>query len=106
MAEIIFEINNGIAFVTLNRPEKLNAFNRPMALLLQEKLTACKDAAVRCVYLTGTGKGFCAGQDLEEIPGPTGPGMNRILKEAIAHETDKKAQMTVEGRTPRSDKNA
>ena len=81
MAEIIFEINNGIAFVTLNRPEKLNAFNRPMALLLQEKLTACKDAAVRCVYLTGTGKGFCAGQDLEEIPDPTGPGMNRILKE-------------------------
>ena len=81
MAEIIFEINNGIAFVTLNRPEKLNAFNRPMALLLQEKLIACKDAAVRCVYLTGTGKGFCAGQDLEEIPDPTGPGMNRILKE-------------------------
>lgn len=81
MAEIIFEINNGIAFVTLNRPEKLNTFNRPMALLLQEKLIACKDAAVRCVYLTGTGKGFCAGQDLEEIPDPTGPGMNRILKE-------------------------
>lgn len=52
-----------------------------MALLLQEKLIACKDAAVRCVYLTGTGKGFCAGQDLEEIPDPTGPGMNRILKE-------------------------
>ncbi|MGC8751488.1 enoyl-CoA hydratase-related protein [Hydrotalea sp.] len=81
MAEILFELNNGIAFITLNRPEKLNAFNRPMALLMQEKLQACNSNAIRCVYITGAGKGFCAGQDLEEVLDPNGPGMNRILKE-------------------------
>ncbi len=81
MAEINFEIHNGIAFITLNRPEKLNAFNRSMALLLQEKLNVCMDASVRCVYITGAGKGFCAGQDLEEVMDPNGTGMDRILKE-------------------------
>ncbi|MDE3125274.1 MAG: enoyl-CoA hydratase/isomerase family protein [Bacteroidota bacterium] len=81
MSEILFEINNGIAFITLNRPEKLNAFNRSMAVLLQEKLDTCKTPNVRCVYLTGAGKGFCAGQDLEEVIDPNGPGMDKILKE-------------------------
>ena len=81
MAEINFEIHNGIAFITLNRPEKLNAFNRSMALLLHEKLNVCMDASVRCVYITGAGKGFCAGQDLEEVMDPNGTGMDRILKE-------------------------
>lgn len=81
MAEIIFEENNGIAFITLNRPDKLNAFNCTMALLMQEKLQACNSSNVRCVYITGMGKGFCAGQDLEEVLDPNGPGMNKILKE-------------------------
>lgn len=82
MSTILFNIENGIAFITLNRPDKLNSFNREMALLLQEKLDACtNDAEVRCIYLTGTGKGFCAGQDLAEVVDPNGPGMERILCE-------------------------
>jgi 2-(1,2-epoxy-1,2-dihydrophenyl)acetyl-CoA isomerase len=82
MSSIQFHIENNIAWITLNRPEKLNAFNREMALLLQEKLDeAAADPAIRCVYITGAGKGFSAGQDLEEVVDPNGPGMQKILKE-------------------------
>jgi len=73
MTSILFEIKSSIAFITLNRPEKYNAFNREMALDLQEKLDQCeKNISVRCVYLTGAGKAFSAGQDLTEVVNATG----------------------------------
>ena len=82
MTSILFEIKNSIAFITLNRPEKFNAFNREMALALHERLNECeKDISVRCVYITGAGKAFCAGQDLAEVVDPNGPGMKKILSE-------------------------
>jgi len=81
MSYILFEIKNAIAFITLNRPEKYNAFNREMALLLQQKLDECKAKAVRCVYITGAGKGFSSGQDLEEVAQLDGPKAIRILQE-------------------------
>ncbi len=82
MPSILFEIKNNIAFITLNRPEKFNAFNREMALLLQEKLDECNASTeVRCVYITGAGKAFCAGQDLAEVVDPHGPGMKNIISE-------------------------
>jgi 2-(1,2-epoxy-1,2-dihydrophenyl)acetyl-CoA isomerase len=81
MPSILFEIKDSVAFITLNRPEKFNAFNREMALLMQETLDACKSDEVRCVYITGSGKAFCAGQDLAEVVDPKGPGIQRILSE-------------------------
>ncbi len=81
MSSILFTIEGGIANITLNRPDKMNSFNREMALLLQQKLDECTSPEVRCVYLTGAGKGFCAGQDLAEVVDPEGPGMQRILSE-------------------------
>ena len=81
MSSILFEIKDSIAFITFNRPDKLNSFNREMALLLQDTLDKCKDKAVRCVYITGAGKGFSAGQDLAEVADPNGPGMGKILSE-------------------------
>ncbi|WP_202552119.1 enoyl-CoA hydratase-related protein [Ginsengibacter hankyongi] len=82
MSLIISEIKSNIAVITLNRPEKYNAFNREMALSFQKTLDECEcNNNVRCVYLTGSGKAFCAGQDLAEITDPDGPGMERILKE-------------------------
>jgi 2-(1,2-epoxy-1,2-dihydrophenyl)acetyl-CoA isomerase len=57
----------GVTILSLNRPEKYNSFNREMALALQQALDACSaDDSVRCIVLTGSGKGFCAGQDLAE----------------------------------------
>ena len=82
MSSILLEIKNNIAFITLNRPEKFNSFNREMALELQQELDeANADRSIRCVYLTGAGKAFCAGQDLAEVVDPDGPGMDKILVE-------------------------
>ena len=81
MSSILFEIKNSVGIITLNRPDKLNSFNREMALLMQEKLDECKSNEVRCVYITGAGKGFSAGQDLSEVVDTNGPGMARILSE-------------------------
>ncbi len=82
MSSILLEIKNNIAFITLNRPEKFNSFNREMALKLQEQLDEANvDRSIRCVYITGAGKAFCAGQDLAEVVDPTGPGMDKILEE-------------------------
>jgi 2-(1,2-epoxy-1,2-dihydrophenyl)acetyl-CoA isomerase len=82
MSSILLKIENGVGIITLNRPDKLNSFNREMALLLQAKLDECaNNAAIRAVYLTGAGKGFCAGQDLAEVADPHGPGFDVILSE-------------------------
>ncbi len=81
MSSILFEIKNSVGIITLNRPDKLNSFNREMALLMQEKLDECKRKEVRCVYITGAGKGFSAGQDLSEVVDTNGPGMGKILSE-------------------------
>ncbi|HEX7904400.1 MAG TPA: enoyl-CoA hydratase-related protein [Chitinophagaceae bacterium] len=81
MSSILLEIKNAIGFITLNRPDKLNSFNREMALLLQDALDKCKDKEVRCVFITGAGKAFSAGQDLAEAADPNGPGMGKILSE-------------------------
>ena len=81
MPSIVFEIKDAIGFITLNRPEKLNSFNREMALEMQAALDQCISPAVRCVFITGAGKAFSAGQDLAEVVDPQGPGMQKILKE-------------------------
>jgi len=81
MPSILFETRDAIAFITLNRPEKYNAFNREMALLLQEKLDECRSKEIRCVYITGAGKAFSSGQDLEEVVDPNGPDITKILSE-------------------------
>lgn len=82
MSSILFEIKDHIAYITLNRPEKMNAFTREMALLLQSRLDECASLhEVRAVHLTGAGRAFSAGQDLAEVADPEGPGMAKILSE-------------------------
>lgn len=80
MSEINFEIKEGVAWIAFNRPEVYNAFNRTMALQLQEALqSVAENPAVRAVVLTGNGKAFCAGQDLAEAIHPEGPGLQEIV---------------------------
>jgi 2-(1,2-epoxy-1,2-dihydrophenyl)acetyl-CoA isomerase len=82
MSSILYSIENNVAKITLNRPDKFNSFNREMALLMQDTLKqAAKDKAVRAIYITGTGKAFCAGQDLSEAIDANGPGIKKIVKE-------------------------
>lgn len=82
MSSILFEIKNNIAFITLNRPEKFNSFNREMALLLQATLDECASLhEVRCVYITGAGKAFSAGQDIGELVGDNKLEIKQVLAE-------------------------
>jgi 2-(1,2-epoxy-1,2-dihydrophenyl)acetyl-CoA isomerase len=70
---ILFEVDQGVARITLNRPDVLNSIHTAMSGEIQEALVqAAREREIRAVLLTGTGRGFCAGQDLEEIrPGST-----------------------------------
>jgi 2-(1,2-epoxy-1,2-dihydrophenyl)acetyl-CoA isomerase len=81
MSSILFTIKNNIAFITLNRPEKFNSFNREMALHMQQHLDACAAPDIRCVYITGAGKAFSAGQDISELTGDEKIEIKQILSE-------------------------
>ena len=80
---IELKIENGVAFIALNRPEVFNSFNREMALNLQATLDDCtSNNEIRAIVLTGNGKAFCAGQDLKEVTNPEeNPGFKNILDE-------------------------
>ncbi|WP_194851227.1 enoyl-CoA hydratase-related protein [Nonlabens antarcticus] len=81
MSESIqLEINNGIAEITFNRPQVFNSFNKEMAFAMQDALDRCVQDDVRAVLITGNGKAFCAGQDIQEITNPDlNPGFKAIL---------------------------
>lgn len=82
METIRFDIQNGIAKITLNRPAVFNSFNKKMALEVQQALDKCgTDSEIRCVILTGEGKAFCAGQDLKEVTDPDGPPLTSIVRD-------------------------
>jgi 2-(1,2-epoxy-1,2-dihydrophenyl)acetyl-CoA isomerase len=82
MSIVLLHIENNVGYITLNRPEKYNSFNRAMALMLQQHLDTCaQDDNVRCVYITGAGKGFCAGQDLAEATSPADIDFERFVGE-------------------------
>jgi 2-(1,2-epoxy-1,2-dihydrophenyl)acetyl-CoA isomerase len=67
MAPVLVSREAGVLTLTLNRPDKLNAFTPEMHKLLRDALEqALDDPGVRAVLLTGAGRGFCAGQDLSE----------------------------------------
>ncbi len=64
---IILEKNSGVANLTLNRPDRLNSFNVQMHEELQKALDdIATDSETRCLLITGAGRGFCAGQDLND----------------------------------------
>jgi len=72
---LLTAVADGIATITLNRPDKLNAFTDEMLAALGEALKAVeRDEAVRSVVVTGAGRGFSAGQDLESVRERDGAG--------------------------------
>lgn len=74
--------HNGVLTITFDRPDKFNSFNRELALGVQEALKEAKeDADIRAVVLTGSGKAFCAGQDLAEATDPNGPELSTIVSD-------------------------
>jgi len=80
MESVIFELQKGVATLKLNRPEVFNSFNKEMALRFQNLLDECKENSdVRALFVTGEGKAFCAGQDLQEVTDPNGPKLSEIV---------------------------
>ena len=82
MSFIHIEKVDSIAKISLNRPDKFNSFCREMALDLQQALDEAElDTSIRCIYLTGIGKAFCAGQDLAEAIEDNGIELAQIVTE-------------------------
>ncbi|EDY63668.2 enoyl-CoA hydratase/isomerase [Streptomyces pristinaespiralis ATCC 25486] len=64
---VLYDVNDGLATITINRPEAMNAMNVDAKVALRDAVqAAAADPAVRAVLLTATGKAFCVGQDLKE----------------------------------------
>jgi 2-(1,2-epoxy-1,2-dihydrophenyl)acetyl-CoA isomerase len=70
--EVLTRRDDAVLTITFNRPEVYNAFNRDLHAALHGALTEAADPAIRCVVVTGAGKGFCAGQDLKEFGAVSG----------------------------------
>lgn len=76
---LIYHREGHITTIRLNRPDRYNSFNREMALGLQQLLDRCAADGTRCLILTGEGKAFSAGQDLNEVVDPNGPALETIV---------------------------
>ena len=90
MSAVLFDVKDNIATITLNRPEAYNSVNTALAHGLIDALQQCKDDdTIRTIVLTGSGKAFCAGQDLKEVTTPElNPGFDTLMKdhyEPIVH---------------------
>ncbi|MBY4677154.1 2-(1,2-epoxy-1,2-dihydrophenyl)acetyl-CoA isomerase PaaG [Marinobacterium arenosum] len=81
---IEFEITDGVAVLTLNRPDSLNSFNADMHAEVRNALKEVKKSdQVRCLLITGNGRGFCAGQDLSDrnvAPGAEMPNLGESIE--------------------------
>lgn len=82
MASITVKDEGAVRYITLNRPEVFNSFNREMALHFQQELDRCHmEESVRAVVVQAEGKAFCAGQDLVEVRDPEGPALTAIVRD-------------------------
>ena len=81
MESTIISKENGIATIKLNRPDKYNSFTKEIAFAMQKFMDDCaKDAEVRCIVISGEGKAFSAGQDLQEYTADDSPGIQQIVE--------------------------
>ncbi|MBN8731858.1 MAG: enoyl-CoA hydratase/isomerase family protein [Acidobacteria bacterium] len=79
-SEIIHEVRDGVAWITLNRPDRLNAWTRVMEEEFRAAAGAADaDEAVRVIAVTGAGKGFCAGADMSLLSGVVESGGSTVL---------------------------
>ena len=77
---VLYDVADRICTITLNRPEKLNAWTRQMHLDLKDAMhNAGADPEVRAIILTGAGRGFCAGADMGGLQAIGAGGARRSL---------------------------
>lgn len=84
LTDILYEVSEGVAIITLNRPDTLNSFNEAMHQSLHLALdSVASDPQIRAVLLTGAGRGFCAGQDLSDPmvkPADPMPNLGHVIE--------------------------
>lgn len=93
---ILYAVDNGVATITLNRPDSLNAFNDTMIAECSDAFKqAGRDKVVRCVVITGNGRAFSSGQDLKDVREREGEfsigehlrhGYNKLVAQMVALE--------------------
>jgi len=82
MDTLIFEKQNGVAKITMNRPDKYNAVTQELAFAFQKALDECaSDKSIRAIVITGNGRAFCAGQDLAEATDENGIELESIVSD-------------------------
>lgn len=80
MEYIQFSVENAVARLTFDRPQVFNSMHHAMRQETLSALYLCeKDPEVRAVYITGNGRAFCAGEDLQEVTDPNGPSLAEII---------------------------
>ncbi|HEX7886018.1 MAG TPA: enoyl-CoA hydratase-related protein, partial [Phenylobacterium sp.] len=73
-SDLLYRVEDGVAVVTLNRPDRLNAYRAEMDQDLRAAMrAAAEDDAVRVIVLTGAGRAFCAGADMNLLQAPVDP---------------------------------
>lgn len=83
-APILFTVEEQIGKIVLNRPSVFNSFDAAMGNLLLEVLQHCKEnEEIRAIIITGQGKAFSAGQDIQELQGDNPPSVHEILNERL-----------------------
>ncbi|MGI8840572.1 MAG: enoyl-CoA hydratase-related protein, partial [Caulobacteraceae bacterium] len=78
---IAFDLADGVARLTLNRPDRLNSFTVQMHAEVDEALSRVEAEGARVLLLTGAGRGFCAGQDLADPAVAAGADLGEALEE-------------------------
>ncbi|HEV2685993.1 MAG TPA: enoyl-CoA hydratase-related protein, partial [Actinomycetota bacterium] len=83
---LLYDVSGGVATITLNRPDSLNALNAEISLALQKAIAdASGDRAVRCVVITGAGRAFTSGADLSDVDslseGGAKPDLGELLRQ-------------------------
>jgi 2-(1,2-epoxy-1,2-dihydrophenyl)acetyl-CoA isomerase len=87
---LIYDVKDGIATLTLNRPDRLNALGGTLREDLLDAVTrVASDAEIRVVIVTGAGKGFCAGGDVKDMAARRAAGAARDVVERIAPSRDR-----------------
>lgn len=108
MSDVLYECDGFVATVTLNRPERMNTISQPMLLALSEALVrAGRDSRVRAIIVTGAGRAFCAGLDLQDAASDEGvarggfalaPALDlRDFPPVVLHELDKPVIAAING---------
>lgn len=91
--EVLYSVEDAVATITLNRPDRMNTISGPMlAQLSQDLLAAERDKSVRVILLTGSGRSFCAGLDLSNTTGSIGlsPGTGSNVPQPVSVTLDLK----------------